>query len=78
MKDEKEVSKQTNKEKERWSKWFLKAIIIAVFFYIIRWGFVSFYANDCLKCVLPHFVFTGAGAVIILAILNEIMQFFGK
>jgi len=39
--------------KEGWSKWFLRAVFLAVFFYIIKWSFTSFYANNC--GTSPHF-----------------------
>lgn len=65
------MPKRKKENKERWSKWFLKGILIASFLYIAKWSWSSFFENHCINyCTLPTAGLTGVFAVIIFAVID--------
>jgi len=72
------VKNKKKPNKDRWSRWFLKAFFIALIGYVLYAGIPAFIDNNCMNCTLPTLGIGGLISAVILAILNEAKNYIGK
>lgn len=63
---------------KRISSILVGAMIAGLFMYGLRWGWMTFNANYCMKCFLPTIILSSTIGVALAALINEAIQIIGS